>query len=104
VLKVHSQARACEHPGPCLYKLLVATLALAGGGAATSASQRRGAPPGEGAVLDELSPSVACPPRSRCPGGRLVVLEGCGHGLLWEKPDEINQYALAFFTSTPRRV
>ncbi|SRR5579883_309282 len=34
------------------------------------------------------------------PHSRLEVLEECGHGLLWEKPDEINRLAMDFFTAT----
>jgi 3-oxoadipate enol-lactonase len=54
---------------------------------------------------DDLITHVAMSRRLQAliPQSRLVVLEGCGHGLLWEKPDEVNQYALEFFASTPRR-
>jgi 3-oxoadipate enol-lactonase len=34
------------------------------------------------------------------PHSRLEVLDECGHGLLWEKPEEINQLALDFFAAT----
>jgi 3-oxoadipate enol-lactonase len=33
------------------------------------------------------------------PHSRLVELEECGHGLLWEKPEEVNRHALDFFLS-----
>lgn len=36
---------------------------------------------------------------SRIPQSDLVVLEGCGHGLLWEKPDDVNEPAIRFFTT-----
>jgi len=31
------------------------------------------------------------------PHSQFAVLEDCGHGLLWEKPDEVNRLALDFF-------
>jgi pimeloyl-ACP methyl ester carboxylesterase len=35
------------------------------------------------------------------PQSRLALIDGCGHGLLWEKPDEVNQLALDFFKGLP---
>lgn len=33
------------------------------------------------------------------PHSQLEVLEGCGHGLLWEKPDEVNRLARSFLST-----
>jgi pimeloyl-ACP methyl ester carboxylesterase len=38
------------------------------------------------------------------PRSRLVELEECGHGLLWEKPEDINRHALDFFLSVSEPV
>ncbi len=36
------------------------------------------------------------------PQSRLVELEECGHGLLWEQPGEVNRHALGFFLAVSK--